>query len=145
MFGVQLYKNNARALLSHILSIPNLDWLQHAHSVCRVYESAIISSWQSHYHYLVVTGVVWHTHIQIPPPHRFHKALITVQPVLNTFLCSIIIGCEVFSCAYLLQKKDTGVNAACYGAQSHIQSLDLGCPSSIPICGGMPDTSWAAT
>ena len=27
MFGVQLYKNNARALLSRILSILNLDWL----------------------------------------------------------------------------------------------------------------------
>ena len=33
MFGVQLYKNNARALLSRILSIVNLDWLQHARSV----------------------------------------------------------------------------------------------------------------
>ena len=33
MFGVQLYKNNARALLSRILSILNLDWLQHARSV----------------------------------------------------------------------------------------------------------------
>ena len=38
MFGVQLYKNNARALLSRILSILNLDWLQHARSVCGVYE-----------------------------------------------------------------------------------------------------------
>ena len=38
VFGVQLYKNNARALLSHILSILNLDWLQHARSVCGVYE-----------------------------------------------------------------------------------------------------------
>ena len=35
MFGVQLYKNNARALLSRIL---NLDWLQHARSVRGVYE-----------------------------------------------------------------------------------------------------------
>ena len=33
MFGVQLYKNNARALLSRILSILNLDWLQYACSV----------------------------------------------------------------------------------------------------------------
>ena len=33
MFGVQLYKNNARALLLRILSILNLDWLQHARSV----------------------------------------------------------------------------------------------------------------
>ena len=37
-FGVQLYKNNARALLSRILSILNLDWLQHARSVRGVYE-----------------------------------------------------------------------------------------------------------
>ena len=29
MFGVQLYKNNARVLLLLILSILNLDWLQH--------------------------------------------------------------------------------------------------------------------
>ena len=38
MFGVQLYKNNARALLSRILSILSLDWLQHARSVRGVYE-----------------------------------------------------------------------------------------------------------
>ena len=42
MFGVQLYKNNARALLSRILSILNLDWLQHAQSVRGVYEYFII-------------------------------------------------------------------------------------------------------
>ena len=41
MFGVQLYKNNARALLSRILSILNLDWLQHARSVRGVYEYEI--------------------------------------------------------------------------------------------------------
>ena len=41
MFGVQLYKNNARALLSRILSILNLDWLQHARSVRGVYECMI--------------------------------------------------------------------------------------------------------
>ena len=34
-----IYKNNARALLSRILSILNLDWLQHARSVRGVYES----------------------------------------------------------------------------------------------------------
>ena len=38
VFGVQLYKNNARPLLSCILSILNLDWLQHARSVRGVYE-----------------------------------------------------------------------------------------------------------
>ena len=42
MFGVQLYKNNARALLSRILSILNLVWLQHARSVRGVYEFVII-------------------------------------------------------------------------------------------------------
>ena len=41
MFGVQLYKNNARALLSCILGILNLDWLQHARSVRGVYESLL--------------------------------------------------------------------------------------------------------
>ena len=41
MFRVQLYKNNARALLSRILSILNLDWLQHARSVRGVYEVVI--------------------------------------------------------------------------------------------------------
>ena len=35
---VQLYKNNARALLSRILSILNFDLLQHARSVRGVYE-----------------------------------------------------------------------------------------------------------
>ena len=43
MFGVQLYKNNARALLSRILSILNLDWLQHARSVRGVYEYCLLS------------------------------------------------------------------------------------------------------
>ena len=44
MFGVQLYKNNARALLSRILSILNLDWLQHARSVRGVYEYTLSHS-----------------------------------------------------------------------------------------------------
>ena len=42
MFGVQLYKNNARAILSRILSILNLDWLQHARSVRGVCEFTLI-------------------------------------------------------------------------------------------------------
>ena len=49
MFGVQLYKNNARVLLSRILSILNLDWLQHARSVCGVYE------------FLLFIEIVWET------------------------------------------------------------------------------------
>ena len=47
MFGVQLYKNNARALLSHISSILNLDWLQHARSVRGVYECFTFHYYQS--------------------------------------------------------------------------------------------------
>ena len=38
VFEVQLYKNNARALLSLILSIVNPDWLQNARSVRGLYE-----------------------------------------------------------------------------------------------------------
>ena len=37
MFGGQLYKNNARALLLRILSIRNLDWLQRSRGVHGVY------------------------------------------------------------------------------------------------------------
>ena len=44
MFGVQFYKNNARALLLRILSILNLDWLQHARSVRGVYEFHVFVS-----------------------------------------------------------------------------------------------------
>ena len=44
MFGVQWYKNNARALLLRILSILNLDWLQHAHSVRGVYECLLMTT-----------------------------------------------------------------------------------------------------
>ena len=43
VFGVQLYKSNARALLSRILSIVNPDWLQHARNVREVYESLLIN------------------------------------------------------------------------------------------------------
>ena len=42
MFGVQLYKNNTRALFLRILSILNLDWLQHARSVRGVYEIPVM-------------------------------------------------------------------------------------------------------
>ena len=45
MFGVQLYENNARALLSRILSILNLDWLQHARGVRGVYEGDILPAY----------------------------------------------------------------------------------------------------
>ena len=44
VFGVQLYKNNARALLLHILTILSSDWLHHPdheRTVRGVYESQI--------------------------------------------------------------------------------------------------------
>ena len=44
VFGVQLYKYNARALLSPILDILNSDWLQHVHSVRGVYEFTVMSN-----------------------------------------------------------------------------------------------------
>ena len=44
IFGVQLYKNNAHALLWRILSILNLDWLQHARSVRGVYEYVLLGT-----------------------------------------------------------------------------------------------------
>ena len=43
MFWEQLYKNNACTLLSRILSILNLDWLQHAHRVRGVYEEILLA------------------------------------------------------------------------------------------------------
>ena len=42
VLGVQLYENNACALLSHILSILNSDLLQHARSVRGVYEFKLL-------------------------------------------------------------------------------------------------------
>ena len=42
--GVQLYKDNARTLLSRNLSILDLHWLQHERSVRRVYEVLLIHS-----------------------------------------------------------------------------------------------------
>ena len=41
VFGVQLYKNNACALLLRILSIVNPDWLQHVRSVRIVCEAVL--------------------------------------------------------------------------------------------------------
>ena len=58
MFGVQLYKNNARALLSRILSILNLDWLQHARSVRGVYEFILIHSTPD---FTTVNSAILHT------------------------------------------------------------------------------------
>ena len=43
VFQVLLYKDNARALLSRIVSILNSDWLQHVRSVRGVYEFALMN------------------------------------------------------------------------------------------------------
>ena len=42
VFQVQLYKNNACALLSRILTILSSDWLHHEHCVHGVYEYSLI-------------------------------------------------------------------------------------------------------
>ena len=42
VFGVQLYKNNSRALLLPILCIRNSDWLQHARGIRGVYELLLV-------------------------------------------------------------------------------------------------------
>ena len=58
VFGVQLYKNNARALLSHILSIVNSDWLQHACSVCGMYEKMLILYYEKNTKYKCILQVM---------------------------------------------------------------------------------------
>ena len=62
MFGVQLYKNNARALLLRILSILNSDWLQHARSVRGVYEFFLIAL---PINILFLQSVLYHLEIHI--------------------------------------------------------------------------------
>ena len=41
IFGVKLYKNNARALLSRILSTLNPDWLQLVQSIREVFKYSL--------------------------------------------------------------------------------------------------------
>ena len=48
VLGVQLYKNNAQALLQRILSTLNSDWLQHALKVCSYYNAMLLHSAVSH-------------------------------------------------------------------------------------------------
>ena len=48
-YAVQLYKNNALALLSRIFSILKSDWLQHARIVCGVYEGNFF--WTDNYNF----------------------------------------------------------------------------------------------
>ena len=80
MYGVQLYKNNTRALLSRILSILNLDWLQHACSVRGVYEwifsimlakkyAPNYANWVQKYKMSLGKGaLMWHLAKNLPPP-----------------------------------------------------------------------------
>ena len=72
MFGVQLYKNNARALLSRILSILNLDWLLHARSVHGVYELTIPDDWQ--YSKIQKTNVIQSIHLCYRTDFLFAKS-----------------------------------------------------------------------
>ena len=81
MFGVQLYKNNARALLLRILSILNLDWLQHARSVRGVYEYNAICYW------LVYFFRQWHPK-QFP---HFQNHSVSLN-LMCLFLCVILLS-----------------------------------------------------
>ena len=69
MFGVQLYKNNARALLSRILSILNLDWLQHARSVRGVYECSLLD--QARAMYVAQFAQLGNKFVQRPNEEKF--------------------------------------------------------------------------
>ena len=73
MFGVQLYKNNARALFSRILSILNLDWLQHARGVRGVYELFLFVIC---YLLKIATG---HHKISLLKPSGFLKTISTIS------------------------------------------------------------------
>ena len=55
-----MYKNNARALLSRILSIVNSDWMQHASSVCGVYEYVIKGLATFYYVYLLIFSFLFY-------------------------------------------------------------------------------------
>ena len=82
----------------------------------------------------------WRTngHCQLTS-YRIHKALNAVKSVMNLFLCSIIIGCKIFQLCILAPTKDTGIILLHgMGFQNHNHSLDLGCPSCIPIRGEVP-------
>ena len=59
-YGVQLYKNNAR-VLSRILSIAKSDWLQHARSVCGVYE-LILSHFENAHDVIVYLFILLYLH-----------------------------------------------------------------------------------
>ena len=79
MFGVQLYRNNARALLSRISSILNLDWLQHVRSVRGVYEVQIHNPKTAHKSdsLLIVLASV---------AHHFRETYIHLKIILPIFL-----------------------------------------------------------
>ena len=74
VFGGQLYKNNARSLLSCILSIANSDWLQHA-------QGSKLTLANSHFRrgfYQTASAKLYHTHfsatrisaLKICEPHQ---------------------------------------------------------------------------
>ena len=81
MFGVQLYKNNARALLSRILSILNLDWLQLARSV-RGGNELLLN--ESHANYVTesMRYAVYHEHIFLVIPKMLHSNVPLDQEIL---------------------------------------------------------------
>ena len=72
VFGVQLYKNNARALLSHIWSI-----LIHACSVCGVYEFPLIGLYQQ----VKVQYIIHYNHTSVP--QQWHLFFFTIVPPIQ--------------------------------------------------------------
>ena len=77
VFGVQLYKNNACALLSRILTILSSDWLHHARTVRGVYEWHLITPpsllilvifWRN-YTSRFLWAVMWVSYYTVPQYH----------------------------------------------------------------------------
>ena len=91
MFGVQLYKNNARALLSHILSILNLDWLQNAHSVRGVYEMLIYAAYNGHIRCCKTKlGSSYPSPVLLLPTLLHFQRICLQSVMLHTFTCLLI-------------------------------------------------------
>ena len=87
LFRVQLYWNNAHTLLLHILSILNLDWILHAHSVQSVWME--INLWMCNY---CLTCRQSHTHInthnlsECGPTTHYHALMCIVVKVMSSHL-----------------------------------------------------------
>ena len=89
VFGVQLYKNSAHALLSHILSIVNSDWLQHALGVSGVYES--IMTFLTSMHHLTCIYCDLSLIVKMPGMSVFR-----FLPEFSLFVCLFLVQIYAF-------------------------------------------------